>query len=199
MANSNFMPPSPADSINPVASILQPELFPSARIGGILFVAGVLLAGLGLLIQGAVIIWFFGQPLPFGPRFNDLDWGEALAAIFVGTGVVVGGLGWALKGMASRRGTSTQPGATKRSGTIAGPLIALLGALVAASGEYLLAAMLILTLEGIANVEAVFGRGWYEGGPTVLLGVGVLVIAIGLAVDHVSELRRPFSPPPYSP
>ena len=151
--------------------------------GMFLLVLGILVSGLGAVLEGALIIWIFGRPAgPFNSSYNSFQWGQASTAVLFGAGIFLVGLGWTLderRRQLLRDSTVASPG---RSAGTAGFALVILGASVAAFGEFLYAAVLILGLEGISSLANALGPGWIPGGPDVLLGVGLLLAATGVFV-----------------
>jgi len=155
----------------------------TSALGTIILVVGILVAGLGVLLQGGLTVWFFSRPAgPFSQTFNSFEWGEASAAILIGFGVLLAGIGWTLDKLSLERFRGRATDSTGRTSGVGGAVLVLLGVSVAAAGEFLYAGLAVQGLEGVGTIANALGPGWSSGGPGVLLGVGLMLAGAGVLV-----------------
>jgi hypothetical protein len=149
--------------------------------GTFLFFAGVVVAALGVLGQGWLEVSFFGHRTgPFAQAYASFNWGQAYSTILVGSGILLAGIGWTLEQRARERRRYPTPGTSGSTPATVGVILVLLGALTLTLGQFLTAALSILSLEGIYSLANALGPGLSAGEYDILGGAGLLIAAAGV-------------------
>jgi hypothetical protein len=180
-----MQPSAPVATATPglVGTSTSPKL---PATGPVLLVFGFLLAGTGVLMEGAVEVWFFGGGLgPLNQSFRTLEWVDVAGAALFGIGILLGGAGWTLWKLRDRRTRSYSPSAVRTAPPLAGYALVLSGAFLAAVGQFVYAGSTALTLEGV--LSNMFS--WTVGAPGLLEGFGLLVVGAGVVVLWQSANR----------
>jgi hypothetical protein len=177
------MMPSPSDPSGYIPQT-EPGVLPRASpsFGPFLLISGIFAVALGLILAAAAEVWFFMlRAGSFSSDFDTLQWGQAAAEVLIGIGILLVGLGWTLQALELERDRTGR--SARRTDANVGYVLVLLGALIGAASEFLSAAIGVSSIEKIVTLENALGPGWLQGGPGIMLGVGLLIAGVGVLIE----------------